>query len=69
VPARLEEAVAAFRSALEERTRARVPLDWAALVGGLRIAFDLLQEGLLSIIRKSGKRFSERSYFRAIKTQ
>jgi hypothetical protein len=27
--ARLEEAVAAYRAALEERTRARVPLDWA----------------------------------------
>jgi len=27
--ARLEEAVAAFRAALEERTRARVPLQWA----------------------------------------
>jgi hypothetical protein len=28
-PARLEEAVAAFRAALEEWTRDRVPLDWA----------------------------------------
>jgi len=28
--ARLEEAVAAFRAALQERTRERVPLDWAA---------------------------------------
>ena len=28
--AQLEEAVAAFRAALEERTRERVPLDWAA---------------------------------------
>ena len=27
--ARLEEAVAAYRAALEERTRARVPLEWA----------------------------------------
>ena len=27
--ARLEEAVAAYRAALEERTRARVPLQWA----------------------------------------
>ena len=27
--ARLEEAVAAYRAALEERTRERVPLDWA----------------------------------------
>src|SRR5262249_46576913 len=28
--ARLEEAVAAYRAALEGRTRERVPLDWAA---------------------------------------
>ena len=28
--ARLEEAVAAFREALRERTRERVSLDWAA---------------------------------------
>jgi hypothetical protein len=28
--ARLEEAVAAFRSALEESTRERTPLQWAA---------------------------------------
>ncbi len=27
--ARLEEAVAAFREALKERTRERVPLEWA----------------------------------------
>ena len=27
--ARLEEAVAAYRAALEERTRDRVPLEWA----------------------------------------
>ena len=27
--ARLEEAVAAYRAALEEQTRERVPLDWA----------------------------------------
>ena len=27
--ARLEEAVAAYREALQENTRARVPLDWA----------------------------------------
>jgi hypothetical protein len=31
--ARLEEAVAAFRAALEERTRERVPLDWATSTG------------------------------------
>ena len=33
--ARLEEAVAAFRAALEERTRERVPLDWAATQNNL----------------------------------
>ncbi len=33
--ARLEEAVAAYRSALEERTRERVPLDWAATQNNL----------------------------------
>ncbi|MEP0941210.1 MAG: tetratricopeptide repeat protein [Rhizobiaceae bacterium] len=32
---RLEEAVAAFRAALEERTRDRVPLDWAATQNNL----------------------------------
>ena len=31
MPGRLEEAVAAYRAALEERTRERVPLDWAAI--------------------------------------
>ena len=31
--ARLEEAVAAYRAALEEQTRERVPLDWAATFG------------------------------------
>jgi Tetratricopeptide repeat len=31
--ARLEEAVAAYRAALEEWTRDRVPLDWAASTG------------------------------------
>jgi tetratricopeptide (TPR) repeat protein len=33
--ARLEEAVAAFRAALEERTRERAPLDWAATQNNL----------------------------------
>ncbi|MGF1641189.1 MAG: tetratricopeptide repeat protein, partial [Rhodospirillales bacterium] len=32
---RLEEAVAAFRAALEERTRERVPLQWAATQNNL----------------------------------
>ena len=33
--ARLEEAVAAYRAALEERTRERVPLRWAATQNNL----------------------------------
>jgi hypothetical protein len=33
--ARLEAAVDAFRAALEERVRERVPLDWAWTQGGL----------------------------------
>jgi tetratricopeptide (TPR) repeat protein len=32
---RLEEAVAAYRNALEERTRGRVPLDWATTQNNL----------------------------------
>jgi tetratricopeptide (TPR) repeat protein len=36
--ARLEEAVAAYRAALEERTRERVPLDWAMTQNNLGIA-------------------------------
>jgi hypothetical protein len=31
--AKLEEAVAAFREALKERTRERVPLEWAGTFG------------------------------------
>jgi hypothetical protein len=42
--ARLEEAVAAFRAALEERTRERVPLDWAATQSNLGIALWTLGE-------------------------
>ena len=43
----LEEAVAAYRAALEERTRARVPLDWAATQNNLGTALSRLgtQEG------------------------
>jgi hypothetical protein len=33
--ARLEEAIAAFRAALEEQTRARVPLEWAMMQNNL----------------------------------
>ena len=36
--ARLEEAVTAFRDALKERTRERVPLDWAVTQNNLGIA-------------------------------
>ena len=40
--ARLEEAVAAYRAALEERTRERVPLDWAQTQENLAIVFRVL---------------------------
>ena len=40
--ARLEEAVAAYRAALEERTRERVPLDWAATQNNLGTALQAL---------------------------
>jgi hypothetical protein len=36
--ARLEEAVTAYRAALEERTRDRVPLDWAGTEYNLSLA-------------------------------
>jgi tetratricopeptide (TPR) repeat protein len=42
--ARLEEAVAAYRAALEERTRDRVPLDWAATQNNLGNALKALGE-------------------------
>ena len=42
--ARLEEAVAAYRAALEERTRERVPLDWAATQNNLGNALSTLGE-------------------------
>ena len=42
--ARLEEAVAAYRAALEERTRARVPLEWAMTQMNLGIALRTLGE-------------------------
>jgi hypothetical protein len=35
---RLEEAVAAYRAALEERTRDRVPLQWATITGNQGVA-------------------------------
>ena len=40
--ARLEEAVAAYRAALEERTRERVPLDWATTQNNLGNALQTL---------------------------
>jgi tetratricopeptide (TPR) repeat protein len=42
--ARLEEAVAAYRAALEERTRERVPLDWAMTQVNLGNALNILGE-------------------------
>jgi tetratricopeptide (TPR) repeat protein len=42
--ARLEEAVSAHRAALEERTRERVPLHWAATQNNLGIALRALGE-------------------------
>jgi hypothetical protein len=43
--ARLLEAVAAFRAALEELTRERVPLDWAMSTGNRGVALRVLAEG------------------------
>jgi len=42
--ARLERAVAAYRAALEERTRERVPLDWAKTQTNLGNALEALGE-------------------------
>ena len=42
--ARLDEAVAAYRAALEEETRERVPLDWAGTQNNLGIALAMLGE-------------------------
>jgi tetratricopeptide (TPR) repeat protein len=42
--ARLEEAVTAYRAALEERTRERVPLDWATTQNNLGAALSTLGE-------------------------
>ena len=42
--ARLEEAVAAFREALQENTRARVPLHWAMTQMNLGNALETLGE-------------------------
>jgi tetratricopeptide (TPR) repeat protein len=40
--ARLDEAVAAYREALQERTRARVPLDWAFTQMNLALVYRAL---------------------------
>jgi tetratricopeptide (TPR) repeat protein len=40
--ARLEQAVAAYRKALEERTQQRVPLDWGMTQNNLGKALELL---------------------------
>jgi hypothetical protein len=42
--ARLDEAVEAFREALKERTRERVPLDWAMSTGKQGEAFTRLAD-------------------------
>ncbi|QLH41082.1 MAG: tetratricopeptide repeat protein [Defluviicoccus sp.] len=42
--ARLEDAVAAYRAALQEYTRERVPLQWAATQNNLGIALATLGE-------------------------
>ena len=39
---RLKEALSAFRAALEERTRERVPLDWAATQTNLDVVLMIL---------------------------
>ena len=42
--ARLDEAVTAYREALKEYTRERVPLDWAMSTGNQGVAMMLLAE-------------------------
>jgi hypothetical protein len=42
--ARIEEAVAAYRESLQERTRERVPLQWATSTGNLGVALMQLAE-------------------------
>jgi len=42
--AKLEQAVAAFREALKERTREHVPLDWASTQSNLGFTFMRLGE-------------------------
>ena len=57
--ARLDEAVAAFRAALEERTRERVPLDWAGTQNNLGNALSMLgarESGTARLAREEGAR-------------
>src|SRR5271169_1192808 len=49
--ARLEEAVAVYRAAPEERTRERVPLDWAMSTGNQGAALMLLAERLGAVTK------------------
>ena len=42
--ARLEEAVTAYRSPLEERTRERMPLHWEKAEADLRIVINLIAD-------------------------
>jgi hypothetical protein len=49
--ARLEEAVAAFRAALTENTRERVPLDWAASTGNQGVTLMLIAERLSDVTK------------------
>jgi tetratricopeptide (TPR) repeat protein len=49
----LQEAVAAFRAALQEQTPERVPLDWAGTQNNLGIALQTLGE------RESGTQYLE----------
>jgi hypothetical protein len=44
--AHLEEAVAAYRAAFEERTRDRAPLNWAMSTANHGLAFMLIAERL-----------------------
>ena len=57
---RLEQAVAAFREALTERTRERVPLDWAATQNNLGVALWRLseRESGTERLETSGRRLS-----------
>ena len=53
--ARLKEAVAALREALKERTRERVPLDWAMTQNNLGNALAIIGEREKSIKRQGSK--------------